>query len=424
MRGDDRIMNKLIKALSGVVLVIIIFMAVKEFCSSTKDIFVLGKTADRERMTIVATWNPEEKILDKESEDNDVESIADSEEDMEITANEDKEVVPVIMTPKPTLKMLKINKKLIKNAEMEKRTFEEIEDKSGKREQTEKLAKSFVGKIRYLWGGKPSDSDIAGKTVPSALDCSGFIQYIYSSVNGKRINELGSTIAISGIQKINKSELKVGDIGLKLGTGSLYYDADGKAYGEPGSAASSNLSKRKKADNMVETYTRKCRKIKASIKIANGRIDRLEEDIRKYERLVDEHNQPVAGDLETESEQQKEGAEISDKIEESTVKSTVRANGISGYKLDIKNAKKEVKSLKNKINNDKKRLKSVNDNVKKWKEIESQYDAEIERSIDHVGIYCGTNENGEQMWCHCSSSGGGVVFQATDIFKHYFRYYK
>ena len=73
---------------------------------------------------------------------------------------------------------------------------------------------------------------------------------------------------------------------------------------------------------------------------------------------------------------------------------------------------------------DKKRLKSVNDNVKKWKEIESQYDAEIERSIDHVGIYCGTNENGEQMWCHCSSSGGGVVFQATDIFKHYFRYYK
>ena len=49
-----------------------------------------------------------------------------------------------------------------------------------------------------------------------------------------------------------------------------------------------------------------------------------------------------------------------------------------------------------------------------------KYKKDIEESIDHVGIYCGKNKKGEATWCHCSSSKGGVVYEVTDIFTHYY----
>ena len=38
-------------------------------------------------------------------------------------------------------------------------------------------------------------------------------------------------------------------------------------------------------------------------------------------------------------------------------------------------------------------------------------------TYNHVGIYCGKNGAGQDMWLHCSSGGGGVVLNSTGMFK-------
>ena len=58
--------------------------------------------------------------------------------------------------------------------------------------------------------------------------------------------------------------------------------------------------------------------------------------------------------------------------------------------------------------------------LKKLNKLKKKYNTDIEKSIDHVGIYCGKNKVGKMVWCHCSSSKGGVVYEATDIFTHYY----
>ena len=41
--------------------------------------------------------------------------------------------------------------------------------------------------------------------------------------------------------------------------------------------------------------------------------------------------------------------------------------------------------------------------------------------VNHVLIYAGKNQEGEQMWVHCSSSGGGVVLNSPDYVTQYRR---
>ena len=41
--------------------------------------------------------------------------------------------------------------------------------------------------------------------------------------------------------------------------------------------------------------------------------------------------------------------------------------------------------------------------------------------VNHVLIYAGKNQEGEQMWVHCSSSGGGVVLNSPDYVAQYRR---
>ena len=62
----------------------------------------------------------------------------------------------------------------------------------------------------------------------------------------------------------------------------------------------------------------------------------------------------------------------------------------------------------------------IEDNLKIANKHLKKYKKDIEESIDHVGIYCGKNKKGEATWCHCSSSKGGVVYEVTDIFTHYY----
>lgn len=107
------------------------------------------------------------------------------------------------------------------------------------------FALSSVGKVPYYWGGKPSSPNYSGNsfgimTAPDykgrilkGLDCSGWINWVYWSVTGKRLPyESTSGLAISG-SRISRSELQPGDIIVRTGSDAhvimfLGWTADGK----------------------------------------------------------------------------------------------------------------------------------------------------------------------------------------------------
>lgn len=271
--------------------------------------------------------------------------------------------------------------------------------KPNTREEIVHLAKSYRGEITYLWGGKPTNNDIKGKTTPRHLDCSGFVQFVYSKVLGKRVNSLGSTIAIARLEKIKKSELKIGDIGLKRGTGSLYLDADGKSYPEPGLAQRANQRK----------LLRMVKKIKKN----RARKNKLYKKYKKYDEKVSRLQQEMAIIIE-----QYEGAELleSEETDEGNAgKPIIDEDKLAADRQKILTYRQEMRMLHRDIE-------KVVKQIKREKKVKKHYEEEITRHIDHVGIYCGKDKDGNMLWCHCSSSGDGVVFGVTDIFKHYFRY--
>lgn len=256
-----------------------------------------------------------------------------------------------------------------------------------KRQQVLMVAKSYVHKIDYLWGGKCKDSDISGKTKPKSLDCSGFIQFVYSKVEGERIGQLGSTISIANLQTIPKKELKPGDIGLKRGTGSLYYDAKGRAYPNP---------------DMAE---------RANSQLLNGTIHKInctKKAIKKLQKIRQDKQEIL---LEQKAENQQE------ELSEQTV------TGAEKDKLEAVLDQEETVEKNRQIKKIDKRVMELSKRLKKLRQRRRIYEEDITRRIDHVGIYCGKDKKGNEIWCHCSSSQHGVVWEKTDIFKRYFRYY-
>ena len=107
------------------------------------------------------------------------------------------------------------------------------EDLSDERKDVIKFALSSVGKIPYYWGGKASaasyekngfgrviEADYKGRVL-RGLDCSGWVQWVYWSAIGNRLNGANSTATlIGGGQKIKRSELQPGDIVVRVGADS------------------------------------------------------------------------------------------------------------------------------------------------------------------------------------------------------------
>ena len=107
------------------------------------------------------------------------------------------------------------------------------EDISDERKAVIKFALSSVGKIPYYWGGKASaasyekngfgrviEADYKGRVL-RGLDCSGWVQWVYWSAIGNRLNGASSTATLIGEgQKIKRSELQPGDIIVRVGADS------------------------------------------------------------------------------------------------------------------------------------------------------------------------------------------------------------
>lgn len=85
--------------------------------------------------------------------------------------------------------------------------------------------------LHYFWGGKyarkgpnpnwgmpkkvtSKGSWSTGKVIPSGLDCSGFVDWVYVQMIGKTIGKGGGTVAqYSNTYPIKESELRIGDLG-------------------------------------------------------------------------------------------------------------------------------------------------------------------------------------------------------------------
>lgn len=282
---------------------------------------------------------------------------------------------------------------------------------SDERKEVVNLAKSYIGKIGYYWGGKPSNGEIKGKEEPNKLDCSGFIQFIYSQAVGKRIESLGATISIHQLEKIGKKSLKPGDIGLKRGTGSLYFDADGKSYPEPALAELSNERHVNAAKNRVEDLEDRIEDINDTIEEKVDKIEAWKDGKKRVygkAKKIGVVHRSADGDTFTLEEAEDEHAEKLLKLYQK--KFTFYHKLIEKCRVSIENLREKRKSSK--------------EQIKVQKKIIKKYDREIKRQIDHVGIYCGKDKKGREIWCHCSSSGHGVVWEHTDIFKYYYRYFK
>ena len=117
--------------------------------------------------------------------------------------------------------------------EISKYLYSLPEDISDERKAVIKFALSSVGKIPYYWGGKASaasyekngfgrviEADYKGRVL-RGLDCSGWVQWVYWSAIGNRLNGASSTATLIGEgQKIKRSELQPGDIIVRVGADS------------------------------------------------------------------------------------------------------------------------------------------------------------------------------------------------------------
>lgn len=118
-------------------------------------------------------------------------------------------------------------------------------DLSQTRKDIIRFALNSVGKVPYYWGGKPSVPNYASNsfgilTAPDykgriykGLDCSGWINWVYWSVTGRRLPyESTSGLAVCGT-KIQRGELLPGDIIVRTGADAhvimfLGWTADGR----------------------------------------------------------------------------------------------------------------------------------------------------------------------------------------------------
>ncbi len=118
-------------------------------------------------------------------------------------------------------------------------------DISETRKELLRFALNSVGKVPYYWGGKPSapnydgnhfgvltSPDVDGRTL-KGLDCSGWISWVYWSVTGERLAYEGTSGLAALGKRVNREDLKPGDILIRTGEDShvimfLGWTSDGR----------------------------------------------------------------------------------------------------------------------------------------------------------------------------------------------------
>lgn len=126
----------------------------------------------------------------------------------------------------------KINSIYEADKDIAERSFYGYYNIDAQRMQAVNTAVSSQGRIRYVWGGKPSSPDwqTSWDEKTSGLDCSGFISFVYWNTTGVHNEGFESTYAITRhASPISEDELQPGDLGM-LNDRGTYWTAGNTAY--------------------------------------------------------------------------------------------------------------------------------------------------------------------------------------------------
>ena len=332
--------------------------------------------------------------------------------------------------------------------DMTVRKYRGFYDIGDEREDIVKTAMGAIGKISYQWGAKSTSEEM-----PSQLDCSGFVQWVYRAVQGKTDETLASTASIgSTYEQIQKDELKPGDIGMKNPEGTCFKDSGGTVFYSEAAAKASNdefNEKIKKAIELQKTdYEDAVKKENKSFKkdlkeIKEGKWKGMTEKLKSQES--DDHetlksgNEKADPDIKTdESSLDKTQAKTLKKVkvEEKPDKTDKKKKKVkkqeikqkkttdSEKKISKKEKTTEDIELRTEIHErtlrDLKRQKKKSINKLKKAFID---DNTITKQIGHVGIYAGKDKDGNDTWIHCTGGSIDNVVLTTENEYDGFQYF-
>lgn len=332
--------------------------------------------------------------------------------------------------------------------DMTVRKYRGFYDIGDEREDIVKTAMGAIGKISYQWGVKSTSEEM-----PSQLDCSGFVQWVYRAVQGKTDETLASTASIgSTYEQIQKDELKPGDIGMKNPEGTCFKDASGTVFYSEAAAKASNdefNEKIKKAIELQKTdYEDAVKKENKSFKkdlkeIKEGKWKGMTEKLKSQES--DDHgtlksgNEKADPDIKTdESSLDKTHAKTLKKVkvEEKPDKTDKKGKNVKKQKIKQKKTTDSEKKIskKEKTTEDIELCTEIHErtlrNLKRQKKkfinkLKKEFidDNTITKQIGHVGIYAGKDKDGNDTWIHCTGGSIDNVVLTTENEYDGFQYF-
>ena len=332
--------------------------------------------------------------------------------------------------------------------DMTVRKYRGFYDIGDEREDIVKTAMGAIGKISYQWGAKSTSEEM-----PSQLDCSGFVQWVYRAVQGKTDETLASTASIgSTYEQIQKDELKPGDIGMKNPEGTCFKDASGTVFYSEAAAKASNdefNEKIKKAIELQKTdYEDAVKKENKSFKkdlkeIKEGKWKGMTEKLKSQES--DDHETLKSGNEKADPDIKTDESSL-DKTQAKTLKKVKveeKPDKIDKKKKKVK--KQEIKQKKTTDSEKKisKKEKTTEDielrteihertlrDLKRQKKksinkLKKEFidDNTITKQIGHVGIYAGKDKDGNDTWIHCTGGSIDNVVLTTENEYDGFQYF-
>ena len=332
--------------------------------------------------------------------------------------------------------------------DMTVRKYRGFYDIGDEREDIVKTAMGAIGKISYQWGAKSTSEEM-----PSQLDCSGFVQWVYRAVQGKTDETLASTASIgSTYEQIQKDELKPGDIGMKNPEGTCFKDSGGTVFYSEAAAKASNdefNEKIKKAIELQKTdYEDAVKKENKSFKkdlkeIKEGKWKGMTEKLKSQES--DDHetlksgNEKADPDIKTDESsldktqaktlkkvKVEEKPDKTDKKKKKVKKQEIKQKKTTDSEKKISKKEKTTEDIELRTEIHERTLRDLKRQKKKSiNKLKKEFidDSTITKQIGHVGIYAGKDKDGNDTWIHCTGGSIDNVVLTTENEYDGFQYF-
>lgn len=332
--------------------------------------------------------------------------------------------------------------------DMTVRKYRGFYDIGDEREDIVKTAMGAIGKISYQWGVKSTSEEM-----PSQLDCSGFVQWVYRAVQGKTDETLASTASIgSTYEQIQKDELKPGDIGMKNPEGTCFKDSGGTVFYSEAAAKASNdefNEKIKKAIELQKTdYEDAVKKENKSFKkdlkeIKEGKWKGMTEKLKSQES--DDHetlksgNEKADPDIKTDESsldktqaktlkkvKVEEKPDKTDKKKKKVKKQEIKQKKTTDSEKKISKKEKTTEDIELRTEIHERTLRDLKRQKKKSiNKLKKEFidDNTITKQIGHVGIYAGKDKDGNDTWIHCTGGSIDNVVLTTENEYDGFQYF-